>query len=119
VTQLAKKKWVIRSHSGGLSADLYPDPEEDDKISAQESQGEPHQWVIKRCTGSQDSYMCVSSSQFQSYESHFILSRIYSAEHIGLLWTLPSAEDGTAVGLTSPLTVTCSQMLFRTGSTHT
>jgi hypothetical protein len=108
VTQLAKKKWIIQSHSGGLSVHLGPDPEEGDKISSHESQlGEPHRWVIKRCTESQDSYMFVRSSVFQSCGSQFISSRIYSPEQIGLFWSLPSAEDGIAVGLLSIFTSLC------------
>jgi len=95
MTQLAEKKWIIQSHSGGLSVHLGPDPEEGDKISARESKGEPHQWVIKRCTAAQDSYM------------------IYSPKQIGLFWSLPSAEDGTAVQLARDSGTNSSWWRFR------
>ena len=43
--------------------------------------------------------MCAKFCVFNPVDLNTFLSRIYSRKQTGLFWSLPSAEDGTAVSL--------------------
>lgn len=75
---LGQKKWTIQSASNGFSANIPPDPEEEDEINAKQGHDQPHRWVIKRRQATPDTYI------------------IYSPTETGLFWSLQDSNQGTA-----------------------
>lgn len=57
ITLLTQKKWIIESCSNGFTADIPPDPEDEDEICTKPGEDKPHQWVIKKRQADLDTYM--------------------------------------------------------------
>ncbi|KDR86096.1 hypothetical protein GALMADRAFT_205284 [Galerina marginata CBS 339.88] len=82
VSFLKNKKWTIQGPSD-ISIELGPDAEEGEDVIWAKNPPKPHQWVIKRHSNAEQSYI------------------IYSPTQSGLFWSLPNADKGTIPQLSS------------------